>query len=234
MPRRQARVLLGAVTTLTPDLVTGVWAVATPAVSVGSITVAPDLVSATWSVATPGVSTGSVTVAPDAVSATWSAATPSVSVGSVTVTPDLVSAAWDAPTPTVSGSVTVAPDLVTGAWAAFAPTVTVGSSPHPIRRVRISTPPRRRHRVQVDSEILVVSDVRPRVVQRRVAVPAAVSSEFALAVTGVAAPHVLRAGTVSSDMSLDVGGMIRASIDNEAEIIGLALGVSAEIAQELV
>lgn len=117
--------------------------------------------------------------------------------------------------------------------SAFAICVTADVDPHPIRRV-IITEHRRSVRARVASEIIVISDLRPRVEERRVLVPSRVKSLFDLDVVGSAKASAWHRLVVASDVDLEVVGTIRGSIDNEAEVVGLALGVSAEIALELV
>jgi hypothetical protein len=112
--------------------------------------------------------------------------------------------------------------------------ICVTSDPHPIRRVIITPPRVVRIPAFVDSEIEVVSTVAPRVEQRFVLVPSVVSGDIPITVEGSARPNVVRGGKVGSAVELGASGMMRASIDNDAEVLALVLGVSFEMAQELV
>ena len=141
-----------------------------------------------------------------------------------------------APTVTASAHVAVTPTTATLTLTGYAPDVTATetAATQPIRRVIITPPRVRRIPASVDSEIEIVSTVTPHVEQRFVLIPSVVAGELPITVEGTARPSVWRRGRIESHIALDVSGMIRASIDNEAEVVGLALGVSAEIAQELV
>ena len=70
--------------------------------------------------------------------------------------------------------------------------------------------------------------------QRFVFIPSVVAGEIPIAVEGSARASVLRRGMVAASVDLPAIGMMRASIDNDAEVLALALGVSFEMAQELV
>ena len=112
--------------------------------------------------------------------------------------------------------------------------ICVTSDPHPIRRVIITPPRIVRIPASVDSEIKVVSTVAPHVEQRFVLIPSVVSGDIPITIEGSTRPNVERGGKVGSSVELATVGMMRAGIDNDAEVLALALGVSFEMAQELV
>lgn len=118
--------------------------------------------------------------------------------------------------------------------SAFSSAFAICVQTQPIRRVIITPPRVRAIRAQVRSEIDVVSTVAPHVEQRFADVPSRVVSAILLEVRGSAVAHVLRRGVAGSSADLATVGSMRASIDNDAEVLAMALGVSFEMAQELV
>ncbi|MEV4457004.1 hypothetical protein [Microbispora sp. NPDC049633] len=84
---------------LTPDTLTGVWALPAPAVSLGT-EAAPATLTGSWSLPDPEVT---------------------VADGLTAVNPDLLTGVWELPAPTVEAfkNVTVTPDTLAGTWEVF-------------------------------------------------------------------------------------------------------------------
>jgi len=183
--------------------------------------------------------TANVSLTPDTASLVLTGYAPTVTAtANISVTPDTASLTLTgyAPDVVAAGSVTLTPDTASLVLTGYAPDVTATetAATQPIRRVIITPPRVRRIPASVDSEIEIVSTVTPHVEQRFVLIPSVVAGELPITVEGTARPSVLRRGTVGSAVELGASGMMRASIDNDAEVLALVLGVSLEMAVELV